>query len=150
MKFNGRNLLVTSGLIVVLLLVIIVEISLFISGPKQKYEADIEQVNKQIQTEYKAVHTTGRHVFAYIMYMGEDSNTAYWFNEEGKLMTSREKNTLQMETALAKAQLLYTMADATVSLGYGYDGPIYIVANEQEEVYFDIDTMEKVYYREKG
>lgn len=43
MKINGKSLAVSIGLLAVLLIVLLVESSIFISGPSRKYEEKIDE-----------------------------------------------------------------------------------------------------------
>lgn len=55
MKINGKSLAVSVGLIAVLLVVLLVESSIFISGPSRKYEEKIAEQMAAIQGTYKEI-----------------------------------------------------------------------------------------------
>lgn len=140
----------TFVLILVLLLVIFSEIVIYISGPAIHYEEKIAAQEEVILKEYEGIKRLSRHVFAYIIYSGQDDNTYYWFNEQGALLTWRSLADLDMETARKTAVDAYGMKEETLRLGYGYENPVYIIEDVQTEVYLDIDTMKQVFIRKKG
>ena len=135
MKFNGKSIAFTTLLVIILLAVIFIEIALFITGPSAKYDAKIENIQ--------------RHVFHYIIYIGEDEDNIVWFNEEGKPIVTKEKATLQKDKAAQEAQKLYGWKDVKVTLGYGYDQPVYVIEANNCEVLLDYDTLKVVYYLDK-
>lgn len=150
MKFNGKSLTLTISLLFVLFLVIFVEISLFISGPSLRYDDKVSRQKASIQETYENIETIQRHVFSYIIYSGNDQETRYWFNENGELLTKRAMTSLHEDQALAKVKESYGIDDASVSYGYGYDAPVYVIENEQMEVLLDVDSLKQVFYRKKG
>ena len=149
MKINGKSIAMTTLLTIILLLVILIEIALFITGPSAKYDAKVEKQIQNIEKNYENIENIQRHVFHYIIYIGEDDENIVWFNEEGKPIVTKEKSTLQKENALAEAQKLYGWKDAAVTLGYGYDQPVYVVEANNCEVLLDYDTLKVVYYLDK-
>lgn len=150
MKLHGRNVMVTLGLLLVLFLVVLVEIIIFISGPNLRYEDKVASQEAVIKETYKDVKDLQRHVFTYIMYIGEDDQKVYWFNENGEVLTSHAKTELQMEEAARIAKETYGMEHASIQLGYGYDNPVYILDGEKAEVYLDFATLKEVWNRQKG
>ena len=86
-------------------------------------------------------------MFRYITYTGEDDSSYYWFNEEGQVITTREKTTRDDEAArTAVTQMGYTVE--TVTLGYGYEGPAYLVYCTDRLIVLDYDSREVIYERE--
>lgn len=91
MKINGKSLAVSAGLIALLLVVLLVESSIFISGPSRKYEEKIAGQMAAIQGTYKEIKNLHRDAFYYITYVGEDADNYVWFNDAGKAIVSRKK-----------------------------------------------------------
>ena len=149
LKGKGKSIAITSGLVALLALVILVEISLFISGPARKYEADIEEQKAAIQEKYQNIEQLTRHVFQYVVYIGQDDQNVVWFNEEAEAIISKEKSTLQIEKAMQTVKNTYGF-EGEVSLGYGYDNPVYVVIYEDYEIMLDYDTLKVVHYMNKG
>lgn len=148
-SFFGR-LTVTIGLLLILFCVIVIEIVLFISGPAIRYDDKIAAQKAAILNEYENIDTLDRYVFAYIIYVGHDKENYYWFNENGELLTWRELADIDTKKAQQEAYQRQQMNDTKVSVGYGYEKPVYIVENDTYELYLDIDTYETVYFRRKG
>lgn len=149
MKLNGKSIIITIVLAIVLLLVLLIEISLFISGPSAKYDAKVEQQIAAIQKDYQDIKDIQRHVFQYIVYIGQDDENIVWFNVEAKPIISKEKSTLKMDQARAEAARLYGWSDMVVSLGYGYNNPVYVIQANNCELLLDYDTLKEVYYFDK-
>lgn len=59
MKINGKSLAVSIGLLAVLLIVLLVESSIFISGPSRKYEEKIDEQMSAIRDTYKEIKICG-------------------------------------------------------------------------------------------
>lgn len=150
MKKIGRNALITIGLLLVLVAVIGIEIILFISGPALRYEDQVASQEQKIQEQYTGIESLNRHVFSYVIYCGDDGKDMYWFNENGELMLRRELNQLDTAKAAQKGLEEYGLNNSSVTIGYGYKNPVYIVSNDQGELLLDIDTMKEVFYRKKG
>lgn len=150
MKLNWKSIGITSVLIVLLCGVIIVELSLFISGPARKYEGQIDDEMARIQEKYKNIKNMDRHVFYYTTYVGEDTKTIVWFNVKGKAIVNRKKNTLKIEEAKQVAQSTYGAKEVEVALGYGYDNPVYVIQSDVGSILLDYDTLKEVYYLKEG
>lgn len=149
MKLNGKSIIITTVLVVVLMLVLLIEISLFITGPSAKYDAKVEKQIAAIEKEYQDIKDIKRHIFHYIVYIGKDDEKIVWFNEEAKPIISKEKSTLQLEQAKQEAQKLYGWNSMEISLGYGYNNPVYVIQSNNCEVLLDYDTLKVVYYLDK-
>ena len=78
MKINGKSLAVSIGLLAVLLIVLLVESSIFISGPSRKYEEKIDEQMSAIRDTYKEIKNLRRDAFYYITYVGEDADNYVW------------------------------------------------------------------------
>lgn len=150
MKINGKSLVVSIGLLLVLAVVIIVESSIFISGPSRKYEEEINDQMAAIKGTYKEIDKLYRDAFYYITYIGEDADNYVWFNEEGKAIVSREKDTLRMDQVKQEVEAQYHGEDITIRLGYGYDNPVYVVECSVGRILLDYDTLHEVYYLKEG
>lgn len=148
--FSMGRLLGTIALFVVLLFVIFIQIVIFVSGPAMHYEEKIATQIHAILQEHENIKELDRHVFAYVVYSGQDQDNYYWFNEQGALLIWRPLKDLDMESARAKAVEAYDMHDETVTLGYGYENPVYRIEDAETEVYLDIDTLEQIFVRKKG
>ena len=91
MKINGKSLAVSIGLLAVLLIVLLVESSIFISGPSRKYEEKIDEQMSAIRDTYKEIKNLHRDAFYYITYVGEDADNYVWFNDKGKAIVIQKK-----------------------------------------------------------
>lgn len=143
------NKIITIILVMILFIIVFIAQSLFISGPKYFYENKIKEEMTLIKSKYNQDLKLSRHVFQYITYIGENNDEYLWFNQEGSLLTKRAKNTIQYEQV---KQILkqYGINEEMITLGYGYDNPVYVVSNDQVELLLDYDTLKEVYYLKKG
>lgn len=148
MHSRMRNLIVTGLLLLLLAGVWVVEISVFIAGPNQKYEKDIAAIQTKIAQDYKNIDALKRHAFHYVTYSGQGANYDYWFDQDGKLLMKRSIKKDRREEALQKAVDKYQIDNAKVSLGYGYKNAVYIITGNNKTVYYDFDSLKQVYYRE--
>lgn len=148
MNINIKSLTLSVALCLLFVVVILSEIGIFISGPKNYYEDKVTSQINTIKESYQDITDINRHVFSYIIYSGQMGNEVLWFNENGLLLTKRDVNVIDKEKALLQAKEMGIESEQ-VSLGYGYDNPVYVVENEQVEVYLDVDTMKQVFYRKK-
>lgn len=146
-KINGRSILFTAFLTVMLLLVIASMWALFVSGPARAYEVKLAQEEEAIISQHDAVGNLQRHVFRYVTYSSEDRQNYYWFNTEGQVITMRAKGTRDDDAARAAAQALGMDAES-VTLGYGYEGPVYVLQSGDTTLLLDYDTLELVDERE--
>lgn len=150
MKINGKSIALSVGLCIVLLIVLLAEFSIFSSGPSRKYEEEVRNQMTAIQETYREIENLHRDAFYYITYIGEDSENYVWFNEEGQAIISKEKSSLQMNQVKEIAAQDYNMEDAEITLGYGYDNPVYVITKGETEIRLDYDDLHEVYYLLEG
>ncbi|MEJ8735885.1 hypothetical protein WKT02_00340 [Erysipelotrichaceae bacterium HCN-30851] len=150
MKINGKSIALSVGLCVVLLIVLLAEFSIFSSGPSRKYEEEVRNQMTAIQETYREIENLHRDAFYYITYIGEDSENYVWFNEKGQAIISKEKSSLQMNQVKDIAAQDYNMEDAEITLGYGYDNPVYVITDGVTEIRLDYDDLHEVYYLLEG
>ena len=150
MKINGKSIALGVGLCVVLLIVLLAEFSIFSSGPSRKFEEEVRNQMTAIQETYREIENLHRDAFYYITYIGEDSENYVWFNEKGQAIISKEKSSLQMNQVKDIAAQDYNMEDAEITLGYGYDNPVYVITDGVTEIRLDYDDLHEVYYLLEG
>lgn len=115
--------------------------------PARAYEVKLAQEEEAIISQHDAVGNLQRHVFRYVTYSGEDRQNYYWFNTEGQVITTRAKGTRDDDAARAAAQALGMDAES-VTLGYGYENPVYVLQSGDTTLLLDYDTLELVDERE--
>lgn len=103
-----------------------------------------------IQGTYKEIKNLHRDAFYYITYVGEDADNYVWFNDAGKAIVSRKKDTIQMDNVKQEVEKRYGAKDVQVALGYGYDNPVYVVNCSVGQILLDYDNLHEVYYLKKG
>ncbi|MEF9919759.1 MAG: hypothetical protein RSC93_04580 [Erysipelotrichaceae bacterium] len=148
MKFNFNNIGKSFLLILILLLVIYINISIFISGPNQKYNHNIMVVMDKIETSYKGINALNRHAFAYVTYVGKYKQQIMWFDENGDPIMKRKDSTYDEEKALSIAINDYKFSKPKLTLGYGKKNGVYVIKEDNRELYLDYDKLTKVFYRE--
>lgn len=149
MKINWKSLTITSLIFLLLIFCIYVSIGLFISGPKYQNDAKFETMKKHLITQVSDIQEVERHVFRYVVYVGESKDCYYFFNEEAKQITTRMKDATQYQKALQAFKKEYGVQDA-IKVGYGIKAPVYVLENENVLILLDYDTLEEVYYLKKG
>lgn len=150
MKKHLKSIPVTILLLLAAGAVVMIEIAVYISGPSRKYEDTVLKQEERIRSTYSAVKDLQRHVFQYTVYVGEDDDMYIWFNEEGSVITTKEKSSARFSEVKELARSVYGFQNAGVSLGYGYDNPVYVLDSGEREVLLDYDSMEEVYDLRKG
>lgn len=144
-KSNGR--LTTLGLVLVLILLVSLIWSLFISGPNRVAEQVERQQIAKIQKQNKEIQGITRHIFDYTTYQGYDEDNLYWFNAKSELITSREISTLNYSKAKKVAKKQYGIQCDSIVLGYGYDNPVYEIRGSHKLILLDYDSFVRVYER---
>ncbi len=135
------NKILTVLLLFVLLLVVFINISIFVSGPKYHYDDKINQEMNVIYQKYDKLDSPlTRHVFQYITYSTKMEQTYCWFNQKGEMIAQRDINTYQINQVEAKIQQ-YKMDQYTITLGYGYDGPVYVITNDEVDLLLILVTI---------
>lgn len=125
-------------------LVIVVEIGLFISGPKYAYDDQIQELVETIETAHPDVDVVNRHVFQYVVYVGENAQSYLFFNETGKLISERDKSALRNSDVKKHLREQYDIQEYEQSLGYGYEKPVYVITTAQRVILLDFDTLEEI------
>ena len=150
MKVNFKSIGITLGLVVIACIVFYLNIAIFISGPVHKYNDKIDHQIAHIKKAYTDISDITRHVFHYVVYIGEDKENYVWFNEKGKSIDVRTKDTYDIRKVKQIIKEDYHGRDLKITLGYGYKNPVYVVNFDQGEVLLDYDTFEEIYFLKKG
>ena len=138
---------VTAILILAMILIASVYWSLFVSGPSRVYEKREERIIAGIMDENARVKGLTRHEFNYVTYQGYTEDTLYWFNEKSDLITTRSIDSLDYEKAKQVALDQYKIECDTITLGYGYNSPVYEIRGSGKMLLLDYDTLIRVYER---
>lgn len=150
MKVNIKSIIISVLLLFVIIILFYVGVGVFISGPKAKYQNEVQTQKNQILNKNQSIKKLKRHVFLYKTYIGEDKNNIYWFNEVGKEILSLPRNTLRYDDVKKKVKEKYQSDNITISLGYGYDNAIYVVRCDYGSILLDYDTLKEVYLLKEG
>lgn len=121
--------------------------ALFISGPVRVHEAEQEKVVAAMKEEVPGLEGLDQFSFAYLTWQGYTQDTLYWFDAEGQIITTRPMDSLNYNGAREKAAADYGMEADTVTLCWGYSGPVYELQNNDRILMLDYDTLEWVYER---
>ncbi|MBB5183482.1 hypothetical protein [Catenisphaera adipataccumulans] len=144
-RFNRRF---TALLWIILIFMILVLWSLFISGPNRIKEAVEAQNIAVIEKKVPGIKGVTVHQFDYKTYQGYTSKKLYWFDANGKIITTRKMSTLDYDKAEKMAADNYGIKAESIELGYGYDNPCYVIQGKWDMILIDYDTFERVYQRE--
>ena len=150
MKINKKSVLITTCIILFGLIIFYMNVALFISGPSVKYEDKLEKEQQAITKNYKDITLINRHVFQYVVLVGEDKDQFVWFNENSKAIDHRKKATYKERTVEDIVRTQYHAMDIEVTLGYGYKNPCYVVTCDQGLILLDYDSLKEIYYLKKG
>ncbi len=142
MRLNRRF---TALLWIVLILLVMGLWSLFVSGPSRVHEASEQQTIQTIEKNVKGINGITTHIFDYKTYQGYTKDRLYWFDVNGKKITSRKIKTLDYKKAKKTAKKNYGIEAKTIELGYGYNNPCYVIKSDVSIILIDYDTFERVY-----
>lgn len=137
----------TLGLVIILVLILLVIWSEFISGPNRVKEQIYTQRVEKIEKQNKNIQGLSEHVFDYTTYQGYDDTTLYWYNAKSELITSRDIETLNYKKAKRIAKKNYDIKCESIVLGYGYNNPVYEIRGSNKLILLDYDSFERVYER---
>lgn len=144
-RFNRRF---TALLWLILIVLIMVLWSLFISGPNRIHEEKDREVRQRIEKKVKGLQGLSMHLFDYKTYQGYTETKLYWFDATGNVITTRKMAELDYDKASETAKEDYKVDTAAIYLGYGYDNPCYVIEGKNTMILIDFDTYEKVFERE--
>lgn len=146
-KIKLTSKMLTLLLSCVLILMIGVTWSLFISGPIRVHEETISAKQQKIKKNNGDIKGLTRHVFDYVTYQGYTSDTLYWFDDNCDLITTREMSDLDYDKAKEVAKEDYKIDSVSIVLGYGYNNPVYEIRGKDRLILIDFDTFVRVYER---
>ena len=121
--------------------------SLFISGPVRIHEEKQADRYKKIREEVPGIKGLEENTFDYITYQGYTEDTLYWFDEKCQIITKRKIGTLDYEQAKRIAKNEYNIKCDSIALTFGYDSPCYEIHGSDSVLMLDYDTLERVYER---
>lgn len=150
MKGSLKSITMTCCLLLLLVGILYIEVAAYISGPLRSYDLKIEKQKDKIKEIYPEISNIYRHVFQYTVYSGSVKQSIVWFNENGEVVTTRNKEDVSMEAVSKKAIDDYHLNDFEINIGYGYDNPVYVIVSKECEVLLDFDSLELVYDLRKG
>lgn len=147
MKINGKRFGVTLGLTGIIFALFLAIFALFVSGPQNRYEAVLEEKRQAIQ-EKEDYQEVIRDVFRYTTFVAFDETHIDWYDINGKKIARREQSAIAEAAAKAQATALFQMQVETFRLGYGLEGPVYVLKEGDKTLLLDFDTLAFVYYYE--
>ena len=145
-KYHGKKMTIALSLILVLIIVLMW--TLFISGPARVHEAKQASRIAKIQEQNENIKGITEHVFDYVTYQGYDSENLYWYNAKSELITSRDISTLNYAKAKRIAKKQYKIKCDSITLGYGYNNPVYEIRGSNKLILLDYDSFFCVFERE--
>lgn len=137
----------TAALTALIVLIVAVFWSIFISGPARIHDVQQNQVITAIKKEVPEIKGLEEHKFEYVTWQGYDETTLYWFDNAGKIITTRPIETLDYDKVRENAESDHGMEVQSVTLAYGYDTPVYLIRGSDKLLMLDYDTLEQVYER---
>lgn len=137
----------TAALLAFFILVFSVMWALLISGPSRLHEEKQAQTIRVIEENVQGIQGIEENIFEYITYQGYTTDTLYWFDQTGQVITERSMDTLDYNKARQMALDTYQMEEESVELAFGYTSPVYEIKSRDRLLMLDYDTFEKVYER---
>ena len=125
-------------------------IGIFVSGPNRASAIKEQAMIQKIETQSPKIKNIYRHVFRYVVYVGEQDDFYLFFNAKGEQISSRKKHKENEQKAIVELQKKYQMLEFELKVGYGIKGPVYSCETAQGIVLLDYDTLKEVYYLKKG
>ena len=144
-RFNRRFTVLLWMILIVLVMVLW---SLFISGPNRIKEEQERIVTEKIEKKVKDIKGLSMHMFDYKTYQGYTEDKLYWFDAKGKVITTRKMEELDYDKASQVAKEDFKVSTSSIYLGYGYDNPCYVIEGKDRLILIDFDTYVKVFERE--
>lgn len=136
-----------SGFARLFILVFSVMWALLISGPSRLHEEKQAQTIRVIEENVQGIQGIEENIFEYVTYQGYTTDTLYWFDQTGQVITERSMDTLDYNKARQMALDTYQMEAESVELAFGYTSPVYEIKSRDRLLMLDYDTFEKVYER---
>lgn len=144
-RFNRRF---TAVLWIILILLVMVLWSLFISGPNRIHEEQERILREKIEKKVDNIQGVSKHLFDYKTYQGYTDSTLYWFDAKGNVITTRKIKELDYDKASEVAKEDYGISTASIYLGYGYDNPCYVIEGKNKMILIDFDNYAKIFERD--
>ena len=137
----------TAFLLFVLVLISVLLWSAFVSGPVRLHEEQQARVEAKIRKAVPGIEGLTEHVFDYVTWNGYTSDKLYWFDEQGKQITTRDIATLDYDAARQTALEQYGVETDTIQLTFGYNRPCYEIEGSGTVLLLDYDSRTRVYER---
>ncbi|MGL5541329.1 MAG: hypothetical protein ACRDBX_06840 [Erysipelotrichaceae bacterium] len=147
MKINGKRMGVTLTLTAVIIGLFLAIFALFVSGPQKHAEAKLaaQLQNIQAKEQYQEVY---RDVFRYTTFVAFDNTHIDVYDVNGKRIARREQSAIDEAGAKTQATALFQMQVESWQVGYGFEGPVYVLKEGNKTLLLDFDTKAFVYYYE--
>jgi hypothetical protein len=135
----------------VLMLLIIVNVFVFLSGPARKIEADNKKLFQKVVDSYALVDASfvNRHVhqrITFIAHVGSNNEKLIFYDEDGVVF-------LLIDTPIRPQALNELIANGSimeVDITYGYfEGPVFVIDDDKRLQYIGISG-KTVFYLRKG
>lgn len=129
-------------------LLILVLWALFVGGPSRIHEEQQQKALDAIHEQVPDVQGLEQTLFDYVTWQGYTTDTLYWFDGNGSVITTRDIGTLDYDAAREEAKDKYGIEADTIQTAYGYSAPCYEIRGSGKLLLLDYDTLEWIYERE--
>ena len=151
MKEKMASALFSLLLVTILLILVIINIFVFVSGPMRKIEADDERLFRSVVDSYQLVDATflNRHVhnrMTYVARIGNEQDKLIFYDETGLVF-------LLIDIPQRPESLISILAEGAIreiDIQYGYfNAPVFVVENQERLQYIDFSG-KTVFFLKKG
>lgn len=151
MKEKIASVLFTMLLAIILVLLVIINIFVFVSGPARKTEADDQRLFSRVVNAYKLsdAEFLNRHADKKLIYVARVKNVQdklIFYDETGLVFLLID--TPQRPETLNQLIVNGTVSESDISFGY-YEMPVYVIDNEERMQYISFSG-ETVFFLKKG
>jgi hypothetical protein len=150
-KEKMASALFTLLLATILILLVIVNIFVFVSGPLRKMEADDENLFRSVVSSYQLTDAVflNRHVhdqITYVAFVGSEQGKLIFYDETGLVF-------LLIDRPVRPGMLIDLLTDGSISEADIYFGffqtPVFVIDNEERLQYINFSG-ETVFFLKKG
>lgn len=148
MKNKIKSALITFILLLMAVILLVFVYFIFISGPVIEHDLKIEKNINSIEKNNN-VENVYRDLFAYDVYIGENKNSFVFYDKDLIEFYKIKKSRIDLDKVSSVALTHNFSKDCEISIGFGYDYPVYKISENDRVLLLDFNDLSIVYGRDK-
>lgn len=152
MKVKFKSSLLTFLILVIIGILLFFNYYYFKLAPTMLYDSEDQEILElfEVNNNLYDLKLESRYAFNDVYYSAVDEEYIYFFLTNGNLVLSEDKSKLNYDKVLNIADTMFNGLDNNIYLSIYKKQPVYVIVNEDYDIFIDFDSYEEVFRFRKG